>query len=172
LRLGHTVERHGLLGSHFKKRATMAEGPARRAFLVHAAKQYGLASDMDPGDSYTVLNHLQLGHLVGADIGDADEVIERFVDASAPDDDYWALTQVGDGELTRIVLGRTGSIEPVVEAYKRAFDFRSTWRERSSSLEHLRDLIELTQGETINGALVDIREDLLEWLRSNLGQEE
>ena len=171
LRFGHSVERRGLLGSHFKKRAAMSDGPARRQLLVHAAKQYGLASALAPDDAYTTLNHLQLAHLFGAPSGEADDVIARVV-GTAADDDFWELTRVGDGALTKLVLGRSVSATAVSDAYKRAFDFRSTWRERSSSLEHLRDLIELTPGEPINDALVDIREDLLEWLRSELGQEE
>ena len=178
LRIGDSVERRGLIGSHFKKLATMSGGDTRSKHLATAADQYRRGSEQKPTDSYTAFNHLQLARLHGdgdgGDGGVTDADATARIDAldHGSYDDYWQLVQRGDAELTRLVLDPTRPVTAVVEAYVRAFSFRSTWRERSSSLEHLRDLIDLAEQADLHDALVDVREDLLQWVRSELGQED
>ena len=169
LRLGRTVERHGLLGSHFKKRATMTSGAERRRLLERAAEQYGLGAARNRAVSYTVFNALQLDHLLGRDVAERRSCIDELDHEGEPS--YWGLATHGDAMLTRLVLGDHVHAG-VVSAYRHAFSYRSTWRERSSTLEHLRDLIDLTDGTELQLALIEVHEDLLEWLRTALGQED
>lgn len=55
--------------------------------------------------------------------------------------------------------------------YARAFELRSSWKERSSVLDHLRDLISLTEGNRQAG-LVRVLDLLLDAICDLTGQDE
>jgi hypothetical protein len=61
---------------------------------------------------------------------------------------YWDVAGLADTLVTQAVMSRdekeiTASLREAQRAYMVAFDLRSTVRERDSSLDHLRDLIDL-----------------------------
>jgi hypothetical protein len=74
---------------------------------------------------------------------------EKIVDASpARVGDFWARAASGDRTLTQLMLdededGRRGATEILVTEYRKACSGRSTFAERSSSVDHLRDLHDL-----------------------------
>jgi hypothetical protein len=62
--------------------------------------------------------------------------------------DFWTKADVGDRALTRLIAAddearRERATDDLVGAYERAFASRSTWAERQSPLDHLRDLSSL-----------------------------
>ena len=64
--------------------------------------------------------------------------------------DFWTKCDVGDRALTRLIAAdddahRERATSDLVAAYQRAFASRSTWGERQSPLDHLRDLASLLE---------------------------
>ena len=84
-----------------------------------------------------------------------------------PKQSFWAAADAGDRELTALMLARTDAERDthraaMVSEYTNAFVQRSTWAERNSVLEHLRDLVELldpadARRALLKGALEDLR---------------
>jgi beta-lactamase superfamily II metal-dependent hydrolase len=88
--------------------------------------------------------------------------------------DFWAEAEVGDRAVTRFLWSPPGadaaeSQRMIVDAYTRAFDTRSTWSQRNSTLEHLRDLFELVGEEDPRRAVLQgVLNDLNQWERENV----
>jgi tetratricopeptide (TPR) repeat protein len=159
---GPSAERHALHGSVRKKRATTLEGAARRAMLERARDSYRDAWMLSSNngqhlDGYHTNVWLQLSGLTNGTI-DADQ--QAHLDAlysqcTAPDalpTDYWKVAASADTLLTMWLVGHTPAgtpvtIEMVANEYKKAFELRSTVRQRNSVIEHLEDLTDLAPGD-------------------------
>jgi len=156
----------GVLASAFKRGATV--DPQRRTeFLTEAMTNYRLADEQSTLTRFGAENALQLALLVGGESGEwaHAELAQRFVPkppkVEPPDPtqhrvdqrradavDFWTKADAGDRALTRLIAAddaarREKATTDVVAAYQRAFASRSTWAERQSPLDHLRDLAAL-----------------------------
>ncbi|MGI8685289.1 MAG: CHAT domain-containing protein [Acidimicrobiales bacterium] len=152
--LGHTVERAALLGSFHKKAATMTTADARHDHLAAAARWYLEArqSQLAAGaeaDPYVTLNWLQMAALTG---DRADPTAAPVLDAvdkalaareQGGDEQFWTRVAVADVSLTRAVLGDPVDVDRLEDEYRRAFDTRSSRRDRDSVVDHLRDIADL-----------------------------
>src|SRR4029078_6989028 len=74
----------------------------------------------------------------------AHRVDQRRADAV----DFWTKCDIGDRALTRLIAGadeerREKTTLDLIAAYQRAFASRSTWAERQSPIDHLRDVSSL-----------------------------
>jgi hypothetical protein len=156
----------GVLASAFKRAATV-DAQRRTEFLTEAMANYRSADEQSKLTRFGAENALQLALLVGGDsadwahgelgqrstphapAADAHEAIEHRVDQRRADAvDFWTKADVGDRALTRLIAAddeahRQKATSEVVAAYQRAFASRSTWAERQSPLDHLRDLSSL-----------------------------
>ena len=194
LAIGKTGERLALLGSHYKKRATLS--PERRdEWLAQAVRYYGAAQSIAP-QPYHLLNQLQLfivlhGHLpsrAGLDSVEAVQRIEVGITIEHTDErhDFWGRNTLGDAALTRLIAGElftvggdsaARSLEPtpdvVVQRYRHAFALRSSWRERRTCLDHLQDVIDLCDRSRsdLYEHLVRVRDDLTGWTRTTFGDQ-
>ena len=144
-----------------------------------------------------MLAHIQLQHLDNsAEVpSDVDRFRLALAESARVDGTFWQRAAFGDGELTRMLCdggattdvtawygpapglpselldARTAPEERVARLYARAFELRSSWKERSSVLDHLRDLISLTEGER-QAAFVGVLDRLLDAIRDITGQDE
>jgi tetratricopeptide (TPR) repeat protein len=189
LRLGKTTERYSLLGSHWKKRAVIASGQfattggdndarARDEALSKAGWHYGWAAKRAPDNPYPVFAWVQLAQLSKeCTTSRRQQRFERAEKSSAEGDpDFWQRAAAGDAALTRLVTGELSKEVPDLDArvreattkYSEAFELRSSWRERDSVLEHIRDLTALSGGAT-SDALGTLLEKLLDAIEK-LGQ--
>ena len=62
--------------------------------------------------------------------------------------DFWSRSDAGDRALTRLMAAvdeasRTAATDEILTGYERAFGSRSTWAQRQSAIDHLRDLLDL-----------------------------
>jgi beta-lactamase superfamily II metal-dependent hydrolase/tetratricopeptide (TPR) repeat protein len=139
-------------------------------------------------DSYPALNWLQLASLAGTwpptdkTLIDNLYEIRRWLDEapqklrsrprhdrrSTPD--FWTSAQAGDLALTSMLITPNGkgisdqSILDVANGYLAAFGTRSNWGDRSSVLEHLRDVRTLAQGaDDLVNAIDQVIERLDTW---------
>jgi hypothetical protein len=141
---------------------------------------------------YPVLNWLQMESLVSSwppvDTAGLDQLTEacRWLDehtdgAQRPrredcriTPDFWTLAREGDVALTRMLLdpdvdGVAGAIEVVADAYLRAFGIRSSWGNRASVLDHLRDLRTLAEGSpALVEAVSEVIDRLDRWEDENI----
>ncbi len=159
-------ESFGVLASAFKRAATV-DVERRDALLIEAVTNYRLADEHDTDERFGAENALQLAVLLGGETAEwAKQQIDRRAvpaDDSAADNptgrrlvdqrradplDYWSRVDVGDRELTRLIGSddegeREAATAAVVAGYQRAFASRSTWAQRQSPIDHLRDLSSL-----------------------------
>ena len=164
-------ESHGVLGSALKRKATVDE-KLRPALLAAALAAYRDSDPAGGHDRYGSENALQLALVVGGDeaTGTRERVDERQPDAAdaptvaAPASgvaglalvdrrraaavDYWARADGGDRALTRLLAAadtdaRTAASRAMIEGYQQAFASHSTWSQRQSAIDHLRDLRDL-----------------------------
>jgi hypothetical protein len=156
----------GVLASAYKRAATV--DPQRRAeFLTEAVTNYRRADEQSKLTRFGAENALQLALLERDESGEwaHSELEQRFVPRApaleAPDStprrvdqrradavDFWTKADAGDRALTRLIAAdedarREKATVDLVAAYQRAFASRSTWAQRQSPLDHLRDLAAL-----------------------------
>jgi hypothetical protein len=83
--------------------------------------------------------------------------------------EFWTKADVGDRALTRLIAAdddkrREKAAGDLVAAYQRAFASRSTWAERQSPLDHLRDLSSLLDdGDPRSAHLQRACSELVQW---------
>ena len=171
-RMSRSGERASLRGGHHKRQATTLEGPERVAALEDAIAAYKRAYEQDHG-AYALFNFVQLEEIRRRIVGDDPQIgalagdFERRLDEH-DDSDYWAAVARPDGQLTRAILddaigARRGELASL---YATAFDSRSTWGQRSSTIDHLLDLAALHPDEQQSAALRKLHGDLKEYLVS------
>jgi hypothetical protein len=156
----------GVLASAYKRAATV--DPQRRAdFLTEAVTNYRRADEQSKLTRFGAENALQLALLERDESGEwaHSELEQRFVPRApaleTPDPtprrvdqrradavDFWTKADAGDRALTRLIAAdedarREKATSDLVAAYQRAFASRSTWAQRQSPLDHLRDLAAL-----------------------------
>ena len=182
MQLGRTKERLCLMGSFWKKRAAMialqAGDDTTQHDTIHehvkkAANFYREAMEKDPDDAYPVLVWIQLTKLSTGHNPDPDRAaMNRAMKASSSlEGDFWQRAAIGDKMLTLLVTSPAEVIEDVVTNYCTAFELRSSWRERSSVLDHIRDLIALAEG-TKREKLETLLDALITTIHERLGQDE
>ncbi|MGH9132869.1 MAG: CHAT domain-containing protein, partial [Ilumatobacteraceae bacterium] len=184
-------ESHGVLGSTLKRWATVDD--ARRPQLVAAALDAYRAGDRITGDDrYGSENALQLAFVVGADEalaareseatrrerGDEEAssttpspvVPPALVDGRRRASvDYWSRADVGDRALTRLLAAldapsQESAADALIVGYQQAFGSASTWSQRQSAIDHLRDLRDLLPADdTRQGQLVRAIDALADW---------
>lgn len=189
LRMGETAERRALVGSYHKKLATITTGADRVLHLRQSADAYWAAHLLNPGDSYPLLNFLQLHVLATgmlpkrdrvADVQAAIDEIEGRIDEKTDDEEgFWGLSARGSARLTRLVAGtllqpEAPEAQAIADCYLGAFRLRSSWRERRSCTDHLRDLVELCDERRpeLRAPLAEIRDALTAWTRQTFGTDE
>jgi hypothetical protein len=86
---------------------------------------------------------------------------ERLLDGR-DDSTYWASVAFPDGRLTKAIIdGEIGAQrERLASLYCAAFDSRSTWGQRSSTVDHLLDLAALHPDVEQSKALRSLHDDL------------
>lgn len=164
--LSRSGERSALRGGHHKRRATTTEGDERVEALDAAATAYLDAYEQGAG-RYALFNYLQLEEIrrriAGGEsrIGTRADDLELLLDQH-DDSTYWDAVARPDGQLTRAILdGDVGSRHgTLVALYSAAFDSRSTWGERSSTIDHLLDLAELHPDDEQSKALHALHDEL------------
>ncbi len=164
--LSESGERAALRAGHYKRQATTAKGAERVAALDAAARAYLEAYRQDHRD-YTFFNYVQLEELRSRIAGEPSgvrEVADQFEELLDKFDDsnYWTAVARPDGQLTKALLGDAidTSRPELVELYAAAFDSRSTWAQRSSTLDHLLDLAALHPDRKQAKALIELRDEL------------
>ena len=156
LQLGATGERHNLMGSLFKKWATVAtDADIRDEHIKHSHDAYTNGATHHDGP-YGQQNSLQMRTLL-RDPDKADERADsikisapktstpqwQFVDQRPETVGYWDLADRGDRILTRLMAPEpegAADISAAVTAYQTAFANRSSVAERDTVFTHLRDL--------------------------------
>ncbi len=152
-------EGHSILAGVYKKWATVDE-KGRTQHLEDAVASYAELQSHERG-GFGVENRIQMSAILDAasaaklvsQLGEPDEKggtpPSTIVDA-APERvvDYWARAALGDLALTRLMVAttdeeRAASEKSAVGYYIAACKSRSTFSERSSSVDHLRDLQDL-----------------------------
>ncbi|MGI9644458.1 MAG: CHAT domain-containing protein [Ilumatobacteraceae bacterium] len=180
-KLDASSERSALFGGHFKRQAVAAPTKARRiSNLKRSADRYAEAYATEVAEAearskesgkteepaaYTLLNYVQLETIRARLAGrppsrvtaeEFDEVNRlartRLATSEA---DFWGMVGAADADLTRRLVGKTiaRGIDRLASAYGDAFASRSTARHRASSIDHLKDLAALHDGEAEAGAL-------------------
>lgn len=164
--LSNTGERATLRGAHFKRRAIAVTGDERIAALAAAVAGY-LAAYRQTKRPYPLLNFIQLETLRSrtADEPPAlDEVADDFAHLlDHPDDrDYWTAIARPDCQLTRALCDDAIEVDRgrLVKLYNTVFDTRSTWGQRTSTLNHLLDLADLHPDNEQASALRALNTDL------------
>lgn len=137
---------------------------------------------------YPLLNWIQLGALIGADLSEA---LSLLADLDQQDEhidrnNFWAWAVEGDRLLTDLVLSHaepevarrapTPTVADIAEAYGQAFGLRSTWRERASVLDHVLDLHDLSDlandGQALRAELAALTTALEHEVMRRVGQEQ
>jgi CHAT domain len=154
-------ESHSILGGALKRLAVASTGAERRRLIAQAAAAYqGVdASPMDAvsiaqAEVYRRHNAYQLAVLIGADkivrptTTPRPAVPAALVDQSRGHNaEYWDNAVAGDAALTDLLMATKSKManarQRMVRSYIDAFERRSTWRERASTIDHLRDLHDL-----------------------------
>ena len=187
--IGETSERFALLGSYYKKLATMRPAAERPELVQKSVENYQKGEDRrevhspaKPGSapSYFATNVAQLGRFLDRPVDDdarrrfspqlADEMTAALVSGSGPTD-FWRRAAPGDVLLGSFILGNPDVTEQqVVGTYQSAFRVRSSWRERSSVLDHLCDVADLCVEPKLKASLTDMVEQLRTWIHDNLEQ--
>jgi hypothetical protein len=152
----------GVLASAYKRAATV--DPQRRTeFATEAMASYRKADEQSKLATFGAENALQLGLIVGGEGAewarrvveqrsvphppavDQDKTARRVDQRRADAVDFWTKCDTGDRALTRLIAAddderREKATDDLIGAYQRAFASRSTWAERQSPIDHLRDL--------------------------------
>ena len=157
----------GVLASALKRWATV-DLARRDALLTEALDTYRRA-DETPGEyRFGAENALQLALIVGGEYADWATARLAAPDESGPPrsdvstaatrqrvdhrrlyaGNFWTRSDAGDRALTRVVAAdnesaRAAATDDMIAGYERAFASRSTWSERQSAIDHLRDLLDL-----------------------------
>jgi tetratricopeptide (TPR) repeat protein len=170
--LSPSAERSALLGGHHKRRATTLEGADRASALEEAADAYRRAYQHDKG-AYALFNFVQLDEIrrriaggesrIGPLAADFEQLLGESDDSS-----YWASVARPDGQLTKALLDdEVGARrKELASLYATAFDSRSTWGQRSSTIDHLLDLAALHPDAKQSAALGALHKDLQPYLVS------
>ena len=157
----------GILASALKRWATV-DLARRDELLKEALDTYRLADATNNQVRFGAENAAQLALIVGGDVADwatehlagPDDGAHALLDDSkavAPGrvdqcrarvGDFWSRSDAGDRALTRLMAAtdepsREVATDTMTAAYERAFASRSTWSERQSAIDHLRDLLDL-----------------------------
>ena len=179
LHLGQTGERHALLGSHLKKRATAAaaNSPERNDYFQKSYEHYMLAAKLKP-NGYHCCAWAQLAALSRMNGEEVDLVGVRALfqnwkrDTYKPDtSSFWGRSAAGDLALTEWLLNEAlaerptngPSIEMAVASYVDAFNLRSSETERDTVKAHLVDLGALSGVDAVRLALTDAASGLAGW---------
>ncbi len=170
--LSPSGERSSLLGGHHKRRATTLDGGDRAAALEEATTAYQSAYEQDHR-AYALFNFVQLDEIrrriSGGEsrIGPLAADFERLL-REHEDSEYWAAVAQPDGQLTRAILDDEieARRDELVALYAAAFDSRSTWGQRSSTIDHLLDLAELHPDAEQSKALRALHKKLAQYLVS------
>jgi hypothetical protein len=158
-------ESNSVLGGALKRMAVTASGAKRRRLIARSAAAYQgkdvhaeTAVEEARADTYRKHNAYQLAVLISGPEGVAFErpasnpkpvVMNRLIDQTRVRYvEYWDASDQGDAALTELLTAKTDEErqacrEKMINAYINAFEGRSTWRERSSTIDHLRDLHDL-----------------------------
>ena len=184
-------ESFGVLGSALKRRATV-DVTQRTELVAAALAAYRDGDPIDGDDRYGSENALQLALVVGGDEAtSARNVVEarrRKVDDTSTTGEsppvvrpplvdqrqkatvnYWARADDGDRALTEVLAAaddgsRTTAADAMIDGYQQAFASPSTWSQRQSSLDHLRDLRDLLpDGDARRDDLARALAALAEW---------
>ena len=157
----------GILASALKRAATV-DLAHRDELLKEALDGYRNADATTSKGRFGSENAVQLAVILGGEY--ADWAKTQLAEAGAPSPpvdepprtvpkprvdqcrsqagDFWSRTDVGDRALTRLVAAtdeaaREAATSEMANAYERAFASRSTWSERQTVIDHLRDLLDL-----------------------------
>lgn len=157
----------GILASTLKRWATV-DVARRDKLLNEALDTYRHADATSSQVRFGAENAVQLALIVGGDVADWATEHLAIADVGAPalrDEseagassrvdqcrarlgDFWSRSDAGDRALTRLIAAtdepsREVATDTMIAAYERAFASRSTWSERQSAIDHLRDLLDL-----------------------------
>jgi len=154
-----TAERYALLGSYWKKRATVSRVPKTDMHEARTAygKAWELSSRGQPRvQSYHTCLWAQTARLAGAPpdtlkqtraaLDKLEEQLDKDTATRTKAQDFWADAARGDLAVSRLVVnsggkaGRRATLEEAEKCYRAAFENRSSVRERDSVIDHLRDL--------------------------------
>jgi beta-lactamase superfamily II metal-dependent hydrolase len=173
-KIGGSGERSALRAGHFKRAAAASTGAARAQALCRASEAYRRAYEQvraSNDSSYALFNFIQLEEIRRLSEGDTSERAEPYADLEAalagsrsgPIGTYWDAVARADGELTRALVDRSiAERRPELKlCYLDAFSTRSTANQRSSTLDHLRDLADLHPDADEAGALRSLHAELL-----------
>lgn len=170
--LSPSGERSSLLAGHHKRRATTLESADRAAALEDAAAAYLRAYEQDHG-AYALFNFVQLEEIRRRIVGDDSRIEPFYADLERclgehDDHDYWTSVALPDGQLTKAILDDEieGRRDELVALYAAAFNSRSTWGQRSSTVNHLLDLAELHPDRKQSAALRRLHDELEQYLLS------
>ncbi|MEP7114979.1 MAG: CHAT domain-containing protein, partial [Ilumatobacteraceae bacterium] len=167
----------GILAGALKRWATVDQ--VRRDELLKEALDTYLSADANTDQGrFGAENAVQLALIVGGDyatsanahLSAASAVASATVDPTAAPrgrvdqrrldaGDFWSRADVGDRALSRLVAAgddasRVAAANEVIAGYARAFASRSTWSERQTVIDHLRDLVDLIPDADPNGSYV------------------
>jgi hypothetical protein len=154
-------ESDSIVGGGLKRLAVASTGAERHRLIAQAAAAYqgveaspANAVAVAQGETYRRHNAYQLAVLVGATKIERPATPPKPVVANPLVDqtrvryaEYWEAAAAGDAALTDLMTTDVSSLADVgqrlARCYLDAFEGRSTWRERSSTIDHLRDLRDL-----------------------------
>jgi len=155
----------GVLASAYKRAATV--DPQRRtALAAEAMTNYRKADDQSRLTRFGAENALQVAFILGGESAEwargvvdqrsaprpptveQDKTAHRVDQRRADAVDFWTKCDIGDRALTRLIAAvdeerREKATLDLIAAYQRAFASRSTWAERQSPIDHLRDVSSL-----------------------------
>ena len=156
----------GILASALKRGATV-DLANRDELLKGALAEYRRADATTNQGRFGSENSVQLAVIVGGELPDwakshldddgrAETPVEESPGATrrrvdqcrARAGNFWSRTDVGDRALTLLVAApddpsRQAATDKMIAGYERAFASRSTWAERQTVIDHLRDLLDL-----------------------------
>ncbi|HEX2785800.1 MAG TPA: CHAT domain-containing protein, partial [Ilumatobacteraceae bacterium] len=184
----------GILASALKRAATV-DLPRRDELLKEALDTYRNADATTNPGRFGAENALQLALIVGGDYADwaTTQLAADEKPAALPDDaaepvrgrvdqrrmnvgDFWGRSDVADRALTRLVAAvdepaREAATAEVLAGYERAFASRSTWAQRQTVIDHLRDLLDLIPDPDARRLhLQRAVADLQQWEETNVEQ--
>ncbi len=177
------------------KRAATVDLANRDELLKEALDGYRKADATTNQGRFGSENAVQLAVIVGGEYADSvkshldhDDAAETHSDDSqgtthrrvdqcrTQAGDFWSRTDLGDRALTRLIAAvdeesRTAATDRLLTSYERAFASRSTWSERQTVIDHLRDLLDLipdpdARRPHLQRALVDLQQ----WEVANVEQ--
>jgi beta-lactamase superfamily II metal-dependent hydrolase len=156
----------GILASALKRAATV-DLAHRAELLKESLDSYRNADATTSMGRFGSENAVQLAIIVGGDDAewakahlaasdepavqhdDPQHPVRRRVDqCRAQGGDFWSRTDAADRALTRLVAAedepsRQATTDTLIAGYERAFASRSTWSQRQTAIDHLRDLLDL-----------------------------